>query len=185
MMDESDYGPPPAPLVEKPVAVSASEVAVADPAVSEKAAEPEPVKEVTANAFEALDPVKFEQNTYLVAFSQHDLIGSATALAKQLPSTGKVVLRGYPDRPGRYDYNDWLCRERAKAVQRLIVESGFAEDRVVIDSPKDFKVGDRFGSVLILIPKLEKELAEVTDSSPAPATATGTAAEPIGTPGPM
>lgn len=161
--DESDYGPPLPPVVATPVVMAATPVPPADLNIPEQATVPAPPAIPMATAFEVLEPVKFEKNTYLVTFSQHDLIGNAAALAKQLPAAaGKVVLRGYPDHPGRYDYNDWLCRERANAVKRLFVEAGLKEDRLIVDSPKNFKAGDRFGSVLILIPKVEEALAEAT-----------------------
>lgn len=149
VLADSEYGPMPPVLVAMPVSVAAE--APADAAVM--AATPVEQEE-TPPGHAALDPIQFAVNTYLVRSDQFARIDEALKQIRALPeSAGKIVLRGYPDQPGRYDYNDWLGKSRAQAVLRQFRDAGVPETRLSVEVPKAPKDGPNLGKVLILVPQ--------------------------------
>ncbi|MCB1091390.1 MAG: hypothetical protein KDL87_07660, partial [Verrucomicrobiae bacterium] len=56
---------------------------------------------------------------------------------------------------GKHDYNEWLCKSRAKAVQQAFLDAGIPEDRLSIEIVQPSAKSDHLSKVMILIPRSE------------------------------
>lgn len=186
LLADAELGPPPAPLIAAPIAqalvaqplaagamTATAAASVLPPALTPSPTVVEPAAAPDkAGAFEALAPVGFEQNTYLVRSDQFRPIDAAIDRIRALPAdAGPVVVRGYPDEPGRYEFGTWLGQSRAASVSKLIEEAGIPVERLRIEAAQTRRRDPHLGKVVILIPKPPTMTA--VEASPPPVPAPG------------
>lgn len=80
------------------------------------------------------DRVHFAVDTAFVERRSHPLLGRLAKLMNDNPRWTKVRIQGHADDTGPDSYNERLSLARAKAVMRLLVQLGVAEDRLVIEA---------------------------------------------------
>lgn len=74
----------------------------------------------------------FESSSFEVSDDAEERIKQVAAVLKRLPDAQFAVL-GFTDSTGPEDYNEWLSRDRARAVRKVLVEEGVSSPRVVAE----------------------------------------------------
>ncbi len=115
----------------KPVSIPAPVETVTPTETPEKTSTPEPSPTQVAGINKQLSSVFFDFDKTILRADQTGTLTENIAILKDNPKM-YVILSGHADERGTGEYNRALSEQRAKAIQKYLIDQGIAPERFVV-----------------------------------------------------